>query len=316
MQKPKCQRCIQSRFGCQWKDQRRKIKESAKASEGSSSGGMSAKPGDNIPIDLMAGDDGELENALGIDPVDGKHAASGPNAEDYLIGNMDSRELKTLLQAEDPQHLLIFDTRPRSTYLQASIEGAVNFDLSSWLIEFTQFESWTLEYLMEELKDRGYYNLERKIQSFQSARNIVVYGERACRAEDERQYKEAQWHFLNVFCKKGWLGSGYILKDTFQTFSTLFPDVVVCLEPGTSTLDQEPSGMHSDAESFTVTAGSMVSRIPHRKKHLVKGALGRDGVASVIANHQIKGNEPLHRGRNIVGDAALGAIGAEALTRI
>ncbi|KAL3424238.1 hypothetical protein PVAG01_03519 [Phlyctema vagabunda] len=58
------------------------------------------------------------------------------------------------------------------------------------------------------------------------------------------------------------------------------------------------------------------STSPHRKRHLAEGALAGAGAAALLANHREKqGNGPEHRGRNVVGGAALGAIGAEVLTR-
>lgn len=60
------------------------------------------------------------------------------------------------------------------------------------------------------------------------------------------------------------------------------------------------------------------SRSPdsHHKRHLAEGALAGAGAAALLANHRDKqGNGPEHRGRQVVGGAALGALGAEVLTR-
>lgn len=120
--------------------------------------------------------------------------------------------------------------------------------------------------------------------------------------------------FLNVFFKKGWLGSGYILQDNFQTF--LFPEDVICLESSISTLDHVTSGPHSYLGSYKIAAKSPESWSPHGNKYLAERALAGAGAAAVIANHRIKqGNVPSHRGTNSVGSAALGAIVAEVLTR-
>ncbi|PMD44644.1 hypothetical protein L207DRAFT_542300 [Hyaloscypha variabilis F] len=58
------------------------------------------------------------------------------------------------------------------------------------------------------------------------------------------------------------------------------------------------------------------SRDSHHKRHLAEGALAGAGAAALLANHRSKqGDGPDHRGRNVVGGAALGALGAEVLTR-
>ncbi|RDW91095.1 hypothetical protein BP5796_02260 [Coleophoma crateriformis] len=58
------------------------------------------------------------------------------------------------------------------------------------------------------------------------------------------------------------------------------------------------------------------SSSPHRKRHLAEGALAGAGAAALLASHREKqGEGPVHRGRQVVGGAALGAIGAEVLTR-
>ncbi|KAH8586651.1 hypothetical protein B0O99DRAFT_695285 [Bisporella sp. PMI_857] len=54
----------------------------------------------------------------------------------------------------------------------------------------------------------------------------------------------------------------------------------------------------------------------HHKRHLAEGALAGAGAAALLANHRSKQGAPVeHRGRNVAGGAALGAIGAEVLTR-
>ncbi|CZR67181.1 uncharacterized protein PAC_17080 [Phialocephala subalpina] len=55
---------------------------------------------------------------------------------------------------------------------------------------------------------------------------------------------------------------------------------------------------------------------PHPKMHLAEGALASAGSAALLASHRAKqGMSGEHRGRNVVGGAGLGAIGAEVLTR-
>lgn len=58
------------------------------------------------------------------------------------------------------------------------------------------------------------------------------------------------------------------------------------------------------------------SHSPYHKLHLAEGALAGAGAAALIANHRDSvGSGPEHRGRKIAGGAALGAIGAEIITR-
>jgi hypothetical protein len=58
------------------------------------------------------------------------------------------------------------------------------------------------------------------------------------------------------------------------------------------------------------------SHSPHHKRHLAEGALAGAGIAALVSNHRDKtGDGPEHRGRKVVGGAALGAIGAEVITR-
>jgi hypothetical protein len=58
------------------------------------------------------------------------------------------------------------------------------------------------------------------------------------------------------------------------------------------------------------------SHSPHHKRHLAEGALAGAGVAALVSNHRDKvGDGPEHRGRKVLGGAALGAIGAEVITR-
>ncbi|CZR60758.1 uncharacterized protein PAC_10654 [Phialocephala subalpina] len=55
---------------------------------------------------------------------------------------------------------------------------------------------------------------------------------------------------------------------------------------------------------------------PHHKRHLAEGALAGAGAAALLANHAAKqGTGGEHRGRKVIGGAALGAIGAEVITR-
>jgi hypothetical protein len=58
------------------------------------------------------------------------------------------------------------------------------------------------------------------------------------------------------------------------------------------------------------------SQSPHHKRHLAEGALAGAGAAALVSNHRDKpGDGPEHRGRKVLGSAALGAVGAEVTTR-
>ncbi|RAL58349.1 hypothetical protein DID88_005221 [Monilinia fructigena] len=58
------------------------------------------------------------------------------------------------------------------------------------------------------------------------------------------------------------------------------------------------------------------SHSPHHRRHLAEGALAGAGAAALLASHREKqGIETAHRGRSVLGGAALGAIGAEVVTR-
>lgn len=58
------------------------------------------------------------------------------------------------------------------------------------------------------------------------------------------------------------------------------------------------------------------SHSPRHKLHIAEGALAGAGAAALIANHRDKNGEGSgHRGRKVVGGAALGALGAELVTR-
>jgi hypothetical protein len=58
------------------------------------------------------------------------------------------------------------------------------------------------------------------------------------------------------------------------------------------------------------------SQSPHHKRYLAEGALAGAGVAALLSNHRDKpGDGPEHRGRKVLGSAALGAVGAEVTTR-
>ncbi|KAF2720078.1 hypothetical protein K431DRAFT_304592 [Polychaeton citri CBS 116435] len=59
------------------------------------------------------------------------------------------------------------------------------------------------------------------------------------------------------------------------------------------------------------------SRSPHHKRHLAEGAIAGIGAAEILRHHKkSKGESPGGRGRSIVGGAAVGALGAEALSRV
>ncbi|MGI4850618.1 MAG: hypothetical protein ACRYGR_01575 [Janthinobacterium lividum] len=55
---------------------------------------------------------------------------------------------------------------------------------------------------------------------------------------------------------------------------------------------------------------------PHHKRHLAEGALAGLGVAELIRHHKKRqGEDTGHRGRRAIGSAALGAVGAEVISR-
>jgi hypothetical protein len=79
-------------------------------------------------------------------------------------------------------------------------------------------------------------------------------------------------------------------------------------------------GGYSDDEDYVRTRRVIRTRSrsssPHHRRHIAEGALAGAGAAAILASHRAKtSDEPVHRGRNVVGGAALGAIGAEVLTR-
>ncbi|KAJ8067417.1 hypothetical protein OCU04_004766 [Sclerotinia nivalis] len=57
------------------------------------------------------------------------------------------------------------------------------------------------------------------------------------------------------------------------------------------------------------------SHSPHHRRHLAEGALAGAGAAALLANHREKQGVETARGRSVIGGAALGAIGAEVVTR-
>nr|POF13474.1 hypothetical protein CFP56_02497 [Quercus suber] len=58
-------------------------------------------------------------------------------------------------------------------------------------------------------------------------------------------------------------------------------------------------------------------RSPHHKRHLAEGALAGIAAGEIIRHHKkAQGEKPPGRGRSLVGGAALGAVGAEALSRV
>ena len=80
-------------------------------------------------------------------------------------------------------------------------------------------------------------------------------------------------------------------------------------------------GEYSDDSDFVVK--EMIIRrarsrsvSPHHERHLAEGALAGAGAAALLANHRDKsGTAADNRGRQVIGGAAYGAIGAEVLTR-
>ncbi|CZS92093.1 uncharacterized protein RCO7_00703 [Rhynchosporium graminicola] len=91
----------------------------------------------------------------------------------------------------------------------------------------------------------------------------------------------------------------------------------VAIRPRDSVSDRD----YSDGEDYVVKRKVIRrersrSGSPHHRRHLAEGALAGAGAAAILANHRNKtGDGDGHRGRNVVGGAALGAIGAEVITR-
>ncbi|KAL2358568.1 hypothetical protein BJ546DRAFT_17533 [Cryomyces antarcticus] len=55
---------------------------------------------------------------------------------------------------------------------------------------------------------------------------------------------------------------------------------------------------------------------PHHKRHLAEGVIAGIGAAELVRHHRKQqGENPGHRGRQLIGSAALGAVGAEVITR-
>ncbi|TKA70739.1 hypothetical protein B0A49_05453 [Cryomyces minteri] len=55
---------------------------------------------------------------------------------------------------------------------------------------------------------------------------------------------------------------------------------------------------------------------PHHKRHLAEGVIAGIGAAELVRHHRKQqGEDPGHRGRQLIGSAALGAVGAEVITR-
>jgi len=85
--------------------------------------------------------------------------------------------------------------------------------------------------------------------------------------------------------------------------------------------DSVSDGEYSDGSDVVVRRRIIkkersLSRDSHHKRHLAEGALAGAGAAALLANHRDKqGDGPEHRGRKVIGGAALGALGAEVLTR-
>lgn len=56
---------------------------------------------------------------------------------------------------------------------------------------------------------------------------------------------------------------------------------------------------------------------PHHKRHLAEGALAGIAAGEIVRHHKkSQGEKPPGRGRSLIGGAALGAVGAEALSRV
>lgn len=77
---------------------------------------------------------------------------------------------------------------------------------------------------------------------------------------------------------------------------------------------------YSDDEDYVMKRKIVRERTrsasPNHRRHLAEGALAGAGAAALLAHHKSRQGDPVdHKGRNVVGGAALGAIGAEVLTR-
>ena len=69
-------------------------------------------------------------------------------------------------------------------------------------------------------------------------------------------------------------------------------------------------------ERITEEGSRSRSHSPHHRRHLAEGALAGIAGAEILRNHRKReGRDPGKRGRSLVGGAAVGALGAEALTR-
>lgn len=89
------------------------------------------------------------------------------------------------------------------------------------------------------------------------------------------------------------------------------------IEPRDSA-SQHPSDRYSDDDVY-VRKERTIERSrsgSHHRRHLAEGAIAGIGAAEIMRHHKKKkGEETNHRGRNILGSAALGAVGAEVVSR-
>ncbi|KAG9589198.1 hypothetical protein KCV01_g12332, partial [Aureobasidium melanogenum] len=77
---------------------------------------------------------------------------------------------------------------------------------------------------------------------------------------------------------------------------------------------------YSSDEDVVITrterTGGSRDHSPHHRRHLAEGAIAGLGAAEILRHHRRKqGEDGGHRGRQLLGGAALGAVGAEALSR-
>ncbi|KAF2101913.1 hypothetical protein NA57DRAFT_53857 [Rhizodiscina lignyota] len=82
--------------------------------------------------------------------------------------------------------------------------------------------------------------------------------------------------------------------------------------------DKEDERAYSDDDVLYVRRETVDDRdeSPHTKRHLAEGAIAGLGAAALMRHHRKRqGEEPGHRGRQALGYAAAGAVGAEALSR-
>lgn len=90
------------------------------------------------------------------------------------------------------------------------------------------------------------------------------------------------------------------------------------VEPRESASQYGDDHYSSEDDTYIVrrTVESSRSRSPNHRRHLAEGAIAGIGAAELLRHHKKRqGEDPGHRGRTALGGAALGAVGAEVLSR-